>query len=186
MASASRRMRQGEAWPLAALFILVFAAGWPSGALVRSAHAKDCPPGCTTFGTCYKPLGRRAAASGALWQWQCAGDRNTERFLGGRPRACPWRCRCDCPWNRTGADCSKHFQGFCLSRADVDTCGDDHPALCLNGCQGRGKCMGGFCHCQPGASPAASAVLLWVPRLGLGGRSPRARQRGGSGRPGRT
>lgn len=62
--------------------------------------------------------------------------------------------RCDCPWNRTGTACRQLHKGFCVDRRNVDnpvnTCNEDDPALCVDGCNGRGKCMGGFCHCRGG------------------------------------
>jgi len=41
-------------------------------------------------------------------------------------------------------------KGFCLKRPEVNTCEDGHPTLCVNACNGRGACMGGFCHCKKG------------------------------------
>jgi hypothetical protein len=85
-----------------------------------------------------------------------------------RPRTPPRR-RCDCPRHRAGEQCEreldseeackKHFvpAGECLAH---------NPRLCLNGCNARGACIGGFCHCQPGdatgwsESQAANASLL--------------------------
>ncbi|KAL6761691.1 acetylglucosaminyltransferase [Haematococcus lacustris] len=92
--------------------ILLLVAG--SALLVPCAGAA-CPDGCTTYGTCYEPLGR-----------------------------------CDCPWNRTGPACQQLHKGYCLRVPEVNTCSDDHPSLCVNACNQRGRCMGGFCHCQPG------------------------------------
>ncbi|KAG2452928.1 hypothetical protein HYH02_002267 [Chlamydomonas schloesseri] len=81
---------------------------------------KTCPEGCSKFGTCNLELGR-----------------------------------CDCPWNYTGDACQTHNPaGFCVKRLGVDnpinTCKDGHPTLCVNACNGRGDCKGGFCHCKEG------------------------------------
>lgn len=77
-------------------------------------------------------------------------------------KACPPGCqkfgtcyeelgRCDCPWNYTGPSCQDpNPEGFCLRRLEVNTCVDGHPSLCVNACNGRGECKGGFCHCKPG------------------------------------
>jgi hypothetical protein len=94
--------------------------------LVLAAHLSftsakiDCKEGCTKYGTCNEELGR-----------------------------------CDCPWNMTGDACNEHNPaGFCLRRSDgagfVNTCTDGDPSLCLNACNKRGQCKGGFCHCSPG------------------------------------
>jgi len=58
--------------------------------------------------------------------------------------------RCDCPWNMTGPSCSEPFEGYCIKTPNVNTCNDGEPTLCLNACNSRGDCKGGFCHCQPG------------------------------------
>ncbi|GAX76768.1 hypothetical protein CEUSTIGMA_g4215.t1 [Chlamydomonas eustigma] len=76
-------------------------------------------------------------------------------------KSCPDECtkygtcneelgRCDCPWNYTGLSCSTPHDGFCLRRVEVNTCTDGHPTLCVNACNARGDCKGGFCHCKEG------------------------------------
>jgi hypothetical protein len=71
--------------------------------------------------------------------------------------------RCDCPWNYTGPACQTLHAGFCVKRLGVDnpinTCKDGNPTLCVNACNGRGDCKGGFCHCKPGAPTALGKLL---------------------------
>ena len=81
----------------------------------------------------------------------------------------PHLCRCDCPWNYTGPACSRLFDGFCIDRRDlppVNTCTMGDPTLCVNACNKRGKCMGGFCHCEPGEP---NACLAMEPCICVGG-----------------
>lgn len=116
---------------------------------------KACPDGCLTYGTCNEELGRCGGAAGgcAALDLVC-GRWNTARPLPHFAPSTPARPRCDCPWNYTGPACQEHFAGFCVKRLGVDnpinTCKDGHPSLCVNACNGRGDCKGGFCHCKPG------------------------------------
>ena len=62
--------------------------------------------------------------------------------------------RCDCPLGRSGPDCSVEEAGFAALCAKYGhsgaTCAKADPSLCINACNFRGKCAGGFCHCKPG------------------------------------
>ncbi|KXZ44080.1 hypothetical protein GPECTOR_74g694 [Gonium pectorale] len=77
------------------------------------------------------------------------------------------QCRpCDCPRHRGGPACEVeleleplnqrcHKMGYpglesCVSEANK----------CFNGCQGRGKCVAGFCHCRPGFFGADCALSM--------------------------
>lgn len=123
------------------------------------AATKECPQGCTTYGTCYEPLGRQGCVFLYASPSVCHGHAS--------PSCLPKLCRCDCPWNRTGAACLDHSKGFCIRRPDganiIDTCTEGHPTLCLNACNGRGKCMGGFCHCDKGGrgGERRGSLLIW-------------------------
>ncbi|KAI8471154.1 MAG: exostosin family-domain-containing protein [Monoraphidium minutum] len=63
------------------------------------------------------------------------------------------------PLSQCPGNCS--LRGQCVSRGgearcacwrgyDGAACEFEHDSFCLNGCQGRGACAGGFCHCKPG------------------------------------
>ncbi|KAF5828139.1 exostosin-like glycosyltransferase [Dunaliella salina] len=97
--------------------------------------------------------------------------------IAARPSKCPGQCtlygtcneelgRCDCPKTRDGPDCSVLLDGEQMRTRCMELnyhvpngsfgCPDMSPfsrfnaSLCLNNCNGRGKCEGGFCHCLPG------------------------------------
>ena len=66
--------------------------------------------------------------------------------------------RCDCPKHLSGPSCS---QDITSSRSQtwqtckafghlVKTCFTENLSLCLNQCNHRGRCISGFCHCNPG------------------------------------
>ena len=160
MGSGQRR----PAWvaPLGYALLLVLLAGSTSGLAPYKEQRKACPAGCTKFGTCYEPLGR--------WDRQSpARAAQTERDLGSNAGLHWVRRRCDCPWNYTGPACDQPFKGFCVKRQEafdhfLNTCTSGEPTLCVNACNGRGKCMGGFCHCQPGED---TQVCLAAPQHGL-------------------
>mmetsp|Transcript_36676 Transcript_36676/g.92646 ORF Transcript_36676/g.92646 Transcript_36676/m.92646 type:complete len:581 (-) Transcript_36676:360-2102(-) len=89
-----------------------------------------CPAGCTKLGTCNEELGR-----------------------------------CDCPRTHTGPDCSTPLDSrkltiLChkLLFKDSEECTRDYS--CLNACNMRGKCMAGWCHCQPGYYGADCSLSL--------------------------
>lgn len=68
---------------------------------------------------------------------------------------CLTTCRCDCPIFRTGPACAELLpdaQGVCKAAGlSWDACtGIKQVAPCLNSCNLRGTCVGGFCHCLPG------------------------------------
>jgi len=90
-----------------------------------AALASKCAVGCTTYGTCHEELGR-----------------------------------CDCPRHRTGAACEVNHAADEAGAKEV--CGkylfhksekcasiSTAPGACLNDCNGRGACVGGWCHCRP-------------------------------------
>jgi len=84
------------------------------------ARTSTCLPECTSHGTCNEELGR-----------------------------------CDCPRHLSGEDCSvetSDVKGLCnqYGYKNVKDCFDPHVELCLNACNGRGKCTGSFCKCDPG------------------------------------
>ncbi|KAG2427045.1 hypothetical protein HXX76_012561 [Chlamydomonas incerta] len=59
--------------------------------------------------------------------------------------------RCDCPRGRQGPDCSEQLATSCREYCQHD--GQCHRVIrewCINECNGRGSCVGGFCHCWPG------------------------------------
>ncbi|KAG2484203.1 hypothetical protein HYH03_016938 [Edaphochlamys debaryana] len=59
--------------------------------------------------------------------------------------------RCDCPRGRTGADCSTPLATSCRQYCQHEgQCIRFIREWCINECNGRGTCMGGFCHCWPG------------------------------------
>lgn len=141
-------MRFTVAW--ASLWIFTIACGFFTVDPVVSR--KSCPENCSKFGTCNEELGRFATYRSSL-----AGLHE--------PLACSFAlCRCDCPWNYTGPACTIAYRGFCVKRVGVDnpinTCKDGNPTLCVNACNGRGDCKGGFCHCQSGMSRFPSSGLL--------------------------
>ncbi|KXZ41223.1 hypothetical protein GPECTOR_636g743 [Gonium pectorale] len=61
---------------------------------------------------------------------------------------------CECPLIRHGPDCSIPLPDplpACKANShNAASCFSTSRSLCLNGCNGRGWCEGGFCHCQPG------------------------------------
>jgi hypothetical protein len=91
-----------------------------------AALASKCAVGCTTYGTCNEDLGR-----------------------------------CDCPRHRSGAACENNHAAEEASAKEVckkySFINDNGPCLknltsfgaCLNDCNGRGACVGGWCHCRP-------------------------------------
>ncbi len=100
---------------------------------LNSVAAVPCPAGCTKYGTCNLELGR-----------------------------------CDCLRNMTGPACDepvpalaracKHYGFF-----SVEECVAETPLRCLNACNGRGKCYGGWCHCQEGEPPLpAASCCPWL------------------------
>jgi hypothetical protein len=44
---------------------------------------------------------------------------------------------------------------------DLDTCFQKGSKYCLNGCNGRGQCTGGFCYCEPGKAFLAECHMLF-------------------------
>ncbi|MEW5317115.1 MAG: hypothetical protein WDW38_008443 [Sanguina aurantia] len=91
---------------------------------------KPCAEGCTLHGTCHEELGR-----------------------------------CDCPIFRTGPACAELLpdaQGVCKAAGlSWDACtGIKQVAPCLNSCNLRGTCVGGFCHCLPGHFGADCALSV--------------------------
>ncbi len=77
---------------------------------------------------------------------------------------CP---RCDCPLSRNGTDCSTEvpkpeLQLVCSKHGHTSaTCSrTSEPGMCVNACNGRGKCIGGFCHCKPGFYGVDCALSL--------------------------
>ncbi|KAG2488240.1 hypothetical protein HYH03_013231 [Edaphochlamys debaryana] len=92
--------------------------------------AKPCAPGCTERGVCNPELGR-----------------------------------CDCHRNFTGDSCSEPIKS--LSRSckhhgfpSVEDCVQLTPYRCLNNCNERGTCYGGWCHCQEGYYGADCSLSL--------------------------
>ncbi|GLC47762.1 hypothetical protein PLESTB_000023000 [Pleodorina starrii] len=113
-----------------------------------------CPGQCTQYGTCYEELGR-----------------------------------CDCPLGRTGPDCSTlvpepDLTRLCAAHGHTNvTCGRElEPAMCLNACNFRGRCVGGVCHCTPGFFGADCSLSLAAapPPPGGGGAAAAAAAGGGS------
>jgi hypothetical protein len=62
--------------------------------------------------------------------------------------------RCDCPRHLTGPDCSEKvsFRKGCkqMGFSSLEACTQETPLHCLNLCSDRGKCLAGWCQCQPG------------------------------------
>lgn len=62
--------------------------------------------------------------------------------------------RCDCPKHRTGSSCEKQAgwrqMRMCSKDGKLEECLQDGLFPCLNACNGRGQCMGGWCKCQRG------------------------------------
>ena len=66
-------------------------------------------------------------------------------------------CRCDCPKDRDGPDCSEMASQRTLARRcsklmykDTTECLTAKQA-CMNDCNQRGECVAGFCKCTAGA-----------------------------------
>jgi hypothetical protein len=80
----------------------------------------------------------------------------------------PWpECRCDCPLGRNGTDCSIQLTGAALTalcthfgHTLASAARNDPAAVCVNACNFRGTCAGGFCHCQPGFFGADCSLSL--------------------------
>ncbi len=97
------------------------------------------------------------------------------------PRPVCRRRRCDCPRHRGGEQCEKELDVEAVCRRHAirrEDCRAESAKLCVNGCNARGACIGGFCHCQPGGRRgAARRGLGWLARgRGAPGRSVRASQ----------
>ncbi|GIL72460.1 hypothetical protein Vretifemale_2822 [Volvox reticuliferus] len=72
--------------------------------------------------------------------------------------------RCECPLLWYGLDCSVPFpkpKEQCAAYAhSFMSCGSNDRSQCLNSCNGRGSCDGGFCNCYPGYYGADCALSL--------------------------
>ncbi|GIL79650.1 hypothetical protein Vretimale_12247 [Volvox reticuliferus] len=104
----------------------------PSQASGTALRPSRCLGECVKYGTCYEELGR-----------------------------------CDCPPGRVGADCSSllpepELTRLCTANGHTNiTCAAQlEPALCLNACNFRGRCVGGVCVCHPGFFGADCALSL--------------------------
>jgi hypothetical protein len=78
------------------------------------------------------------------------------------PPPCAWPHRCDCPRHRAGEQCERELdvEEVCRKHAiRREDCRADNPKLCVNGCNGRGACIGGFCHCSPGGWRGTARAL---------------------------
>ncbi|GLC58436.1 hypothetical protein PLESTB_001358800 [Pleodorina starrii] len=90
-----------------------------------------CPVNCTVYGTCNEELGR-----------------------------------CDCPRHRDGPNCGELVKGAALQKRCTQQGYDDlkeclnRNQSCINGCNQRGQCVGGFCHCAPGFYGSECALSL--------------------------
>ncbi|GIL87530.1 hypothetical protein Vretifemale_15566 [Volvox reticuliferus] len=91
----------------------------------------SCAEGCTTYGNCNEDIGR-----------------------------------CDCPKNRTGPSCMDAADRSLLR---VRCAKALYPSImectkselsCLNNCNRKGECIGGWCHCQPGRFGADCSLSL--------------------------
>ncbi|KAG2452459.1 hypothetical protein HYH02_002701 [Chlamydomonas schloesseri] len=109
-------------------------------------------------------------------------DSSSDGSLASRPSRCPGRCtefgtcneelaRCDCPIGRNGTDCSEEvpsgpaLQQVCARYGHtLASCTRVDAAGCVNGCNGRGRCVGGFCHCRPGFFGADCSLSLSLSR----------------------
>ncbi|KAG2424369.1 hypothetical protein HXX76_014578 [Chlamydomonas incerta] len=119
--------------------------------------------------------GRRLRSERAL----VAGDAASDAAAApSRPSRCPGRCtefgtcneelaRCDCPIGRNGTDCSEEvpsgpaLQQVCARYGHtLASCSRVDAAGCVNGCNSRGRCVGGFCHCRPGFFGADCSLSL--------------------------
>ncbi|GAX82727.1 hypothetical protein CEUSTIGMA_g10153.t1 [Chlamydomonas eustigma] len=72
--------------------------------------------------------------------------------------------RCDCPRHLSGPDCSVESNNISITCRSygyrVDECFESSPMLCLNKCNGQGKCESGFCKCDPGFYGADCCLSL--------------------------
>lgn len=80
-------------------------------------------------------------------------------WLASEARCTPdgrfWCLRCDCPRHRTGLSCEREVDdvdAVCklYSGWGLGDCLKQDQHHCVNACNGRGRCIGGFCQCQPG------------------------------------
>jgi hypothetical protein len=95
-------------------------------------------------------IARTSATAESTCSSGCANNGTCNEELG----------RCDCPRHRSGAACEIDHAAdeagakeVCkkYSFIDINLCMDTMSSrgACLNDCNGRGTCVGGWCHCRP-------------------------------------
>jgi hypothetical protein len=132
--------------------------------LVTGADSSSCASGCTDRGTCYEELGRCDCPRG--WSGDaCDQAPRVSRQSSWQPALQVLRRPCV---QQRGALHAQHVTGFSspcgAAQAPDAMCkefgfhGETNCSFasslfvpCLNACNGRGTCLAGWCHCNPGA-----------------------------------